>query len=664
MPNINDSRFHAACLAVMLAAIAPRPAAAQTYKFTKILDASTQRGDGLGTFWITYSRTTPGFDGKWVVFRDPGPRNDDGSHAAIWTYNTQDGTFHKIVDFQTTVPGSGAAIHDLQLSDSAPWVRNGTVVFLARDTTNRQGLYAVPASGGPLVKIADSATADPSGGVFTVFDAAGKQMGGFAFDGSTVVFHASGSTLTAGNYSANADGSSLAVLADSNHPAQNGAVAAFSAPAVSGGKAVVIGTDSTPNAAGYNAIYAANVGAGGALTELINSGAQLPDDPNPAFHTRFDSPVLAFDNGLAAFHATDSKSANFSGLYTTDLVSHAVTKVADLNSTLPGLGQLKAIAISGVAVNRNAVLFQATDISNASALYVWRNGTAVRVVGTGDLLDGRTVFAVADPGPSALYGSGFAFVVDFGNDRALYVAAEAFSSVSAAGFIPGAPLAPGSIAAGFGQGLASATGQAATLPLPISLADTTVTLRDSAGADWQAPLFYVGPGQINYLVPENAAPGPATVTVTSAGRVTAQGFLTIDAVAPALFTANSDGRGVPSGQSITVAPDQTQTYGALATCSGGAGSCVPVPLDLGPAGARLILVLYGTGIRGRSSLANVTATAGSLPAAVLYAGVQPTFAGLDQLNIELPTALAGRGDVDVLVTVDGKSANPVRVNIR
>jgi len=46
---------------------------------------------------------------------------------------------------------------------------------------------------------------------------------------------------------------------------------------------------------------------------------------------------------------------------------------------------------------------------------------------------------------------------------------------------------------------------------------------------------------------------------------------------------------------------------------------------------------------------------------VLYAGAQGTLAGLDQVNAQLPQSLAGRGEVDVMLTVDGKPANTVRV---
>jgi len=38
--------------------------------------------------------------------------------------------------------------------------------------------------------------------------------------------------------------------------------------------------------------------------------------------------------------------------------------------------------------------------------------------------------------------------------------------------------------------------------------------------------------------------------------------------------------------------------------------------------------------------------------------------GLDQVNVLIPRSLIGRGEVDVVLTVDGKPANTVRVAIK
>ncbi len=74
--------------------------------------------------------------------------------------------------------------------------------------------------------------------------------------------------------------------------------------------------------------------------------------------------------------------------------------------------------------------------------------------------------------------------------------------------------------------------------------------------------------------------------------------------------------------------------------------------------------LYATGVRGRSSLGAVQAIVGGTAADVRYAGPQADFAGLDRVDLRLPRSLAGRGQVEILLTVDGHAANPVHVVVK
>ena len=78
---------------------------------------------------------------------------------------------------------------------------------------------------------------------------------------------------------------------------------------------------------------------------------------------------------------------------------------------------------------------------------------------------------------------------------------------------------------------------------------------------------------------------------------------------------------------------------------------------------RIFVSLYGTGARKRTSLENVTCTIGGVTAPVAFAGAQGII-GLDQINIEIPSSLRGRGEVPLLLTVDGESSNPVTLNIQ
>jgi uncharacterized protein (TIGR03437 family) len=76
------------------------------------------------------------------------------------------------------------------------------------------------------------------------------------------------------------------------------------------------------------------------------------------------------------------------------------------------------------------------------------------------------------------------------------------------------------------------------------------------------------------------------------------------------------------------------------------------------------LSLYGTGIRLRQSLSGVRVSVGGVDLPVIYAGAQGDAPGLDQVNLLLPRALAGRGEVEVALTVDGRTANAVTIQIR
>ena len=191
-----------------------------------------------------------------------------------------------------------------------------------------------------------------------------------------------------------------------------------------------------------------------------------------------------------------------------------------------------------------------------------------------------------------------------------------------------------------------------------------VRVKDNAGVERLAPLFYVGPTQVNYLIPIGTAAGLATVTITnSVGKVSA-GTAEIIAVAPGLFTANQDAAGAPAGFAIRVKANGEQSREPLYRFDPVRGKQIPAPIDLGPEGEVIILELYGTGIRGRSSQAAVSASIGGVSAGIEYADKQPGFFGLDHVNLRMPRSLIGRGEVDLVLTVEGKPANTVKLQIK
>jgi uncharacterized protein (TIGR03437 family) len=244
--------------------------------------------------------------------------------------------------------------------------------------------------------------------------------------------------------------------------------------------------------------------------------------------------------------------------------------------------------------------------------------------------------------------------------------AERVASVSSASF-QRLGLAPEAIATAFGSSLAPTKKVASTIPLPTALSGTMVKVKDAAGTELFAPLFFVSPNQVNFLMPPGLIPGTATVTIISGGTASVGAVLN-DVIAPGLFTANADGQGVPAGIALRVKADGTQIYEPISRFDQAQNKFVALPIDPGPdlgnATDQVFLLLFGTGFRNRSALAAVTCKIGGIDAEVLYAGPQGDFVGLDQANVRLPRGLKGRGEVDVVMTVDGKTANTVRVSVK
>ncbi len=242
-------------------------------------------------------------------------------------------------------------------------------------------------------------------------------------------------------------------------------------------------------------------------------------------------------------------------------------------------------------------------------------------------------------------------------------APRAVTSVSAASFA-GSTLAAEAIVSAFGANLATATQSATVSPLPTTLAGTTVKIRDGAGTERLSPLFFVSPTQINYQIPAATATGSATITVTSGDGSVSTGATLISTVAPGLFTANASGQGVAAAIALRIKADGSQSFEPIAQFDAAQGKVVDIPIDLGPDTDQVFLLLFGTGIRYRSSLSAVSAKIGGADGQVTFAGAQGGFVGLDQVNVRLSRNLIGRGDVDIALTVDAQAANTVKVTLK
>ena len=237
------------------------------------------------------------------------------------------------------------------------------------------------------------------------------------------------------------------------------------------------------------------------------------------------------------------------------------------------------------------------------------------------------------------------------------------ATVSAAGY-GGGSLATESIVAAFGNGLATGTQGTTAVPLPTTLAGTTVNVKDSTGTDRAAPLFFVSPTQINYQIPPGAAPGNATVTVTASDGESASGTVGIVPVAPGLFSADASGQGVAAAVVLRVMSNGAQKFEPLFSYDESQARMIALPIDLSLPGDEVYLILFGTGLRARSSLNAVTVRVADKDLPASFAGAQGGFSGLDQINVKLPLTLIGRGEAEVTVKVDGHSSNTVKIRIK
>ena len=214
-------------------------------------------------------------------------------------------------------------------------------------------------------------------------------------------------------------------------------------------------------------------------------------------------------------------------------------------------------------------------------------------------------------------------------------------------------LARGGLASIYGVNFAatSATFQAQSLPLPVSLGNVSITV---GGAP--APLYFVSSGQINFQVPFEVIGSSVNVVVTV--------------------------------NSVASAPVNVAVADYAVGIFGGADSPIALHLDnslvtaASPAAAGETLVLYATGIgklnnapadgAAASSAPLVTAvdtptvTIGGANTQVLFAGLTPGGVGLSQFDITLPLNLpsSSSGTLPLLIAFPGDSGPAVNLPVK
>jgi uncharacterized protein (TIGR03437 family) len=228
--------------------------------------------------------------------------------------------------------------------------------------------------------------------------------------------------------------------------------------------------------------------------------------------------------------------------------------------------------------------------------------------------------------------AGALLILDSANRIAIHFPGVA--AINAANSLPFRALAPGMIASLYPRGgtFAAATENFSSLPLPRVLADTEVRV-----ADQPAPVFFVSPSQINFLVP-SSAPVSGTVDVEvvrrSTGQVVAAGALPMERVSPGLFTVSGTGNGQLAALNQDNTPNSEEkpaARGSIIQLFGTGQGVVPGAPPDGSAPSGQI----ETDVKPR-----VIINTGFVDDAdVVFSGLAPGLVGVWQVNVKIPMSV-------------------------
>jgi len=219
----------------------------------------------------------------------------------------------------------------------------------------------------------------------------------------------------------------------------------------------------------------------------------------------------------------------------------------------------------------------------------------------------------------------------------------ALATFNAASLVPNQALAPGTIATIFALfdkqfGTATATGSGS--PLPTQLGGVQVLFNNTP-----VPLYFVGPNQINFVLPQGApttGTGDLLVLRSDTGQVLGNYPVPLNVVSPAIFTVNSAvpgaGQAAALNQDGTVnGKDHPAPNSSIVSFFGTGEGVVPgaPPDGVAPTGAA------STPLRPQ-----VIIGAKFVPDEnITYSGLAPGLVGVWQVNVEIPEEAAATSDV-------------------
>jgi uncharacterized protein (TIGR03437 family) len=193
---------------------------------------------------------------------------------------------------------------------------------------------------------------------------------------------------------------------------------------------------------------------------------------------------------------------------------------------------------------------------------------------------------------------------------------------------------------------------------PTTLGGIKVEITDAKGVSRLAGLIWAseGWGQVNFVVPDDSAVGPARLTILRDNGSRLSTSITIADTAPGFWT-NMSCPGPVKGTAVHEFGDGRRVESQVSSCVNQV--CASLPIDV-PAKAKTTVRLSVSGFRHARSVEEVEIMIGGTRVPVVSFG--PTGeAGMDQVTIEIPASLRGKGGMEMIARVRGRVTNAVRI---
>jgi len=295
-------------------------------------------------------------------------------------------------------------------------------------------------------------------------------------------------------------------------------------------------------------------------------------------------------------------------------------------------------AVSGSAPNTYSGPIFGIDVAPGTVAGTYHATVTVHASGVGEFTVSKSITITVAPAPTG-----------------------GIANAASAGQATPSVVTPGSYIAIYGTGLAgNGNPSATTLPLPTTLNGASVTL-----CGVPMPLLYAGPTQINAIVPQ-VPPGSlqCPLVVTSGGQASGPVQLTVTSLQPGIYSVNLSGSGPGVVTNALTGQLNSDTNPAragdfLAVYATGLGPVQGPNGEAGPASgaAAPLSPLFQTKTK-------VTVTIGGVDASVRFAGLAPTFAGLYQINVQVPPGVVPGSAVPLKISLGDAGSNIVTIVVQ